>query len=158
MFVTFPLLERYLRNKSGCCPEGETLNDGCLKPLAKMFPEIEGRERVFWDCYRNGLLHQATFPTAKLKKREKIWIELPAAGISGYDRRPVYFDPTINAFLVNPISLFDHVTAQILKEFDVYENAQKSAVFGLPSETDPSTAVSWICPTIGGLALRKTDL
>lgn len=158
LFVAFPLLERYLRNKAGSrCPEGETLNDECLKPLGEMFPDIEGNERVFWDCYRNGLLHQVTFPTAKLKKKEKIWIELPAAGISGYDPRPVYFNEEVNAFLVNPITLFDRITTEIEENFSVYENADKPSFYSLPRVIDPSTAESWTTPTTG-LAVKKSDL
>ena len=63
--VAFPLLERYIRNKSSC-PEGEKLKPQFFAELGQMFSEILGKENAFWDCYRNGLLHQVTFPKAKL--------------------------------------------------------------------------------------------
>jgi hypothetical protein len=50
--VAFPLLERYIRNKSSC-PEGESLKPQFFAELGQMFPEILGKESAFWDCYRN---------------------------------------------------------------------------------------------------------
>jgi hypothetical protein len=97
VFVSFPLLERYLRRKSRC-PDGENLTDGFFSQLGFLFGGIAGNEREFWDCYRNGLLHQATFPQAKLDKRTRICVTLPDAGISGHDYRPVYFLPETRQF------------------------------------------------------------
>jgi hypothetical protein len=122
VFVAFPLLERYLRGKSGC-PDGENLTDGFFKQLSLLFSDIAGSEHRFWDCYRNGLLHQATFPQAKLDKRRGIWLTLPDAGISGYDPRPVYFLPETTQFFLNPISFFDAVTNAILNDFSTYEKS-----------------------------------
>jgi hypothetical protein len=75
VFVAFPLLERYLRRKSGC-PDGQNLTPIFFKNLGFLFNDIAGRECQFWDCYRNGLLHQATFPQAKLDKKTDIWVTL----------------------------------------------------------------------------------
>src|SRR5439155_23239922 len=66
-----------------------------------LFKHIAGNEHEFWDCYRNGLLHQATFPQAKLDKRKGIWATLADAGISAYDPRPVYFLPETTQFFLN---------------------------------------------------------
>jgi hypothetical protein len=104
-----------LRGKSSC-PDGENLTDGFFKQLSLLFSDIAGSEHRFWDCYRNGLLHQATFPQAKLDKRRGIWLTLPDAGISGYDPRPVYFLPETTQFFLNPISFFDAVTDAILND------------------------------------------
>ena len=106
LLVAFPLLERYLRRKSGC-PDGHDLTDEYLKHLGSIFSELVGRERPFWNCYRNGLLHHVTFPLAKLQKKTQQWNPLPAAAISGHDPRPVYFVPDTNEFYVNPIAFFD---------------------------------------------------
>ena len=122
VFVAFPLLERYLRGKSSC-PDGENLTDGFFKQLSLLFSDIAGSEHRFWDCYRNGLLHQATFPQATLDKRRGIWLTLPDAGISGYDPRPVYFLPETTQFFLNPISFFDAVTNAILNDFSTYEKS-----------------------------------
>jgi hypothetical protein len=59
-FVSLPLLERYLREKSGA-GEAMTLPTQFFVELGKLFPEVAGREKSMWHCYRNGLLHQAAF-------------------------------------------------------------------------------------------------
>jgi hypothetical protein len=147
VFVAFPLLERYLRRKSGC-PDGQYLTDGFFKHLGLLFDGIAGNERKFWDCYRNGLLHQATFPQAKLDKRTGIWVTLPDAGISGYDPRPVYFLPEKTQIFLNPISFFDAVTNAILKDFAAYEKSASTQYYKLPWPYDPSAAVPNTVPTI----------
>src|SRR3954467_10571251 len=83
LLVAFPLLERYLRNKSGC-PEGNVTGK-FHSILEVLFRDIAGKGGLFWNCYRHGLLHQATFNIEKKQKRDdgEIVISiLPAAGIS----------------------------------------------------------------------------
>jgi hypothetical protein len=146
VFVAFPLLERYLRRKSGC-PDGENLTPAFFKQLGLLFDGIVGNECEFWHCYRNGLLHQATFPQAKLDKRRGIWVTLPDAGISGHDPRPVYFVLEKAQIFLNPISFFDAVTSAILKDFGTYEESG-THYYKLPWPYDPSAAGSNIVPTI----------
>lgn len=61
LMITFPLLERYLREKSQNYEEYK-LNDKFHDELIKIFPELNTREnsKKFWKIYRNGILHQAT--------------------------------------------------------------------------------------------------
>jgi hypothetical protein len=110
-----------------------------------LFPAIAGQEQSFWDCYRNGLLHQVTFPRAKLKRG--IWVTLPEAGISGYDQRPVYFIPSSNQFFLNPLVFFDLVTTRILVDFSSYE-AAGSANYRLPQPLELNIGTATIVPTI----------
>ena len=122
--ITFPLLERYLRNAAGCT-EGENLTNGFFTKLGEHFSGIpSGREREFWNCYRDGLLHQVTLPLAKrdkTKKKNGIWVNLPPAALSGHDKRPIYFEPT-NGFFLNPLAFYGYVVDElILKHFDTYE-------------------------------------
>lgn len=146
VLVAFPLLERYLRRKSGC-PDGQDLSPAFFKSLGLLFTDIAGNECQFWDCYRNGLLHQVTFPRAKLNKKRGIWVTLPEAGISGYDPRPAYFLRATAQFYLNPISFFDTVTNAILTDFATYEGSG-SVHFNLPSVLDPLGAAPHIVPTI----------
>ena len=146
VFTAFPLLERYLRRKSNC-PDGCPLNDDFFKQLGSLFTEVVGREREFWNCYRNGLLHRATFSAAKLDKKKGIWIPLPGAGISGYDSRPVYFIPETTQFFLNPLSFFDVVTTSILADFATYEGST-SVYYPLPSVADQTTLTPKLVPTI----------
>ena len=145
--VAFPLLERYLRNKSEC-PEGSDLSPKFFDNIAEIFPDIAVKRREFWQCYRNGLLHQATFPRERWKKRDGIWVMLPSAALSGHDERPVYFDDRVGGFFLNPISFFDHVVAEILANFGTYEEVD-SARNRLPVVYDLRTAQAGITPTTG---------
>jgi hypothetical protein len=145
VFTAFPLLERYLRRKNNC-PDGDSLTDAFFTNLGILFPDFIGKEREFWHCYRNGLLHQATFSRQK-KKKDGIWVALPGAGISGHKPSPVYFLPGTNEFYLNPSSFFDTVTQQILGDFATYESIG-AGQYHLPSVLDGSTVVPGLVPTI----------
>lgn len=69
LMISFPLIERYLREKSGV-HEGQ-LNDSFYSELQTIFPAIADQEtaKQFWHVYRNGLLHQVTL---SLKDRKGI--------------------------------------------------------------------------------------
>ena len=68
-FVSLPLLERYLREKSGA-GEAITLPTQFFVELGKLFPEIAGREDRMWHCYRNGFCTKRHFPS---KSAVKVW-------------------------------------------------------------------------------------
>jgi hypothetical protein len=158
--VAFPLLERYLRNKSGC-PEGKPLKEVFFQALSRIIPDVAGREYEFLDCYRNGLLHQVTFSKATIGKGG-IWVDLPPAGISGYDSRPVYFDEHVGGFFLNPIKFFDRVAATIQADFSCYEGSHASK-FPLPTIAIPGFGDVGTVPTINfnlpttGLHIVKSD-
>jgi hypothetical protein len=59
--VTFPLLERYLRQKV-VLPADQRLTDAFHDELARLIPGLRDRAQAkqFWSAVRNGLLHQAT--------------------------------------------------------------------------------------------------
>src|SRR5882672_9726649 len=64
LILTIPLLERYLREKSGV-HEGD-LNTRFYDEFLKLFPKLGTRDvaKEFWQVYRNGLLHQVTMSKA----------------------------------------------------------------------------------------------
>jgi hypothetical protein len=68
LMITFPLLERYLREKSKNY-EKDSLDDKYHDELLKIFPELinTGNSKKFWQIYRHGILHQAT-----LSERDKM--------------------------------------------------------------------------------------
>ena len=144
-FVSLPLLERYLREKSGA---GQVLQLPIqfYLELRALFPEIAGKENDLWHCYRNGLLHQAAF--SKEKIRHGICVVMPSAGLSGHDSRPVYYDVPTDSFYMNPVVFFDRVTGAILADFATYLGSLSPA-HKLPTIVAPSTAVPYIVPTIG---------
>lgn len=58
VMATFPLLERYLRQKTGAKPRERPFADGLLS----IFPELGTVEVAvsFWQSYRHGILHDIT--------------------------------------------------------------------------------------------------
>lgn len=144
-FVSLPLLERYLREKSGA-GQALTLPPQFFTQLRALFPEVVGKENDFWHCYRNGLLHQAAF--SKEKIRNGICVVMPSAGLSGHDPRPVYHDAATNSFYLNPMVFFDRVTSTILADFATYLGSLSPA-HSLPTVLSPGTSVPYVVPTIG---------
>src|SRR5207249_8734898 len=64
LMIAIPLLERYLRQKSGAF-EGD-LNDAFYREFLAVFPSLANisEAKDFWQVYRNGLLHQVTLSRA----------------------------------------------------------------------------------------------
>ena len=96
-FVSLPLLERYLREKSGA-GEAISLRTQFFVELGKLFPEIAGREDRMWHCYRNGLLHQAAF--SQVKRHQGMVVVLNAA-LSGHHKRAIYYDSLGDCFIAS---------------------------------------------------------
>ena len=64
VMLSLPLLERYLRQKSGV-HEKTSLDSRFFNELFSLFPTLgdTATARDFWRLYRHGLLHQATLKT-----------------------------------------------------------------------------------------------
>lgn len=62
LMICFPILEKILRADLSIADDMSlTLSDGspALKLLAKLLSIPEADARLFWDCFRNGLMHRA---------------------------------------------------------------------------------------------------
>lgn len=62
LMIVFPLLEKILRSETNVANEqkldtGETSK--AMKVLSKYLGISEKDTRIFWDCFRNGLMHRA---------------------------------------------------------------------------------------------------
>jgi|SRR3990172_8348881 len=117
--VSLPLLERFLREKSGI-GENRSLTSPFYVQLESYFPDLIGRGQEFWEVYRHALLHQATFKTEKRDTSGVILQVFPEAGLSGYDPRPIYFSPMHNAYYMNPLAFHKRVIDIIQNEFSAY--------------------------------------
>ncbi len=64
LIISLPLLERFLREKSGVC-QNPRLDSRFHDALLQMFPSLCDPKvaEEFWEIYRHGLLHQATLKT-----------------------------------------------------------------------------------------------
>jgi hypothetical protein len=121
LMLTFPLLERYLRVISGL-KETDRLNDIFYKNLGTKFPAVNDVETAknFWQVYRNGLLHQATFSKRNLKN-----IEMPDGWLSGEISCAVKIDSD-GHFWVNPVEFAEIVLDTIDKDFGNFEALGKN--------------------------------
>lgn len=112
VMLSLPILERYLRQKSGVF-ENQNLDPRFHREFLKMFPSVRDIEAVktFWRVYRHGLLHQAT-----LKSDNTI---ISAAVHSG--AADIEFDGKL--FTVSPNKFSAKVVKTIEEDFQTYEGA-----------------------------------
>jgi hypothetical protein len=133
MMVTLPILERYMRGKSGLPSDGYLTKDH-RKIILSIFPNLRDDDaRTFWDYCRNGLLHQTTF------KSEDLHFVAEGDAIT-LGNKP-------GKFSVNPRAFCKVVLAAIRRDFASYVAAE-STLYRLPTVTvnqytqEASTCVS----------------
>jgi hypothetical protein len=129
LMIAIPLLERYLREKSGS-HEGN-LSTAFYVEFSKLFPTVPSTVvDQFWHCYRNGLLHQATFSKKPHKSRPApgIWITSRSAAHPDI----INFDSTQNVFHLLPKEFTEKVVATIRSDFATYQAP------GSPSHPPPT--------------------
>lgn len=116
LMITFPLLERYLREKSQV--KEQDLDDHFYDefhsilgaPTRALVPKL-------WHAYRNGLLHQATF-----SKRNRKGVVMPSSFITS-DVELIEYDASDDAFYVNPKAFSEKVIEEIGNNFSVFQAA-----------------------------------
>jgi hypothetical protein len=115
LMLTFPLLERYLRSKSGT-HEDKKLGKHFYRELVKLFPVLKNNDcaKKFWHVYRNVVLHQATLPEQD-KKGTRI-----TGGWLFRGTKDVEIDSQ-NAFWVNPVKFAKRVIDIIEQDFSTFE-------------------------------------
>jgi hypothetical protein len=119
--VAFPLLERYLRRKSGAKPSTKEFRAALLH----IFPEL-GRAAVaqqFWESYRHGLLHNVV-------------LNMESHGLS-YNKPILEIAPG-NVIWMNPGKFMERVLTTIRGGFETFEEPRASPlpqVFKIPGTT-----------------------
>jgi len=113
LMLSFPLLERYLREKSGV-REGR-LNDAFYTSLISIFSGLHDNDtaKKFWHVFRNGILHQAT-----LSKKTQNGITMPRGGLS-FDIKMI--DIEGDNFWINAVNFSKKVIDVISNDFENYE-------------------------------------
>jgi lipoate-protein ligase A len=131
---SLPLLERYLRQKSGLF-ERWKLNGEFFDAFRDIFPQVKSRKSAerFWRIYRNGLLHQATLSL----KTEKGEIKILEASVHN-DAQEIEADGQV--FKVSPIKFSKKVIQTIESDFATFEGA--SSPNHPPAKIFPSTGYS----------------
>ncbi|MGV8057787.1 MAG: hypothetical protein AB2L12_07180 [Smithellaceae bacterium] len=127
LMLTFPLLERYLRSKSKLSDK-DSLNDIFYNALVKLFPALKDNKTasLFWNVYRNGILHQVT-----LSQQDRKGNMMPDGGVSGDIKESIKF--TSNHFYVNPAEFAKKVIYTIDEDFLTFEALGVSGNPPLPS-------------------------
>ncbi len=117
LMITFPLLERYLRSKSGVTYD-KNLRDAFYEKLIKLFPVLKENKNAtdFWTIYKNGILHQATF-SPQNRKGDK----MPTGWLSG-DTEAIEIHSN-GSFLVNPVKFAEIVIVAIDEDFVTFEGS-----------------------------------
>ncbi len=130
LMVSFPLLERYLRQKAGLRPEDD-LVDGFYDELLRVFPELPTRTdgRRFWNVYRHGLLHQVAF-----SPRKRDGSSLPNGWIS-HDIVKVLQIESDGSLFLHPVLVSQRVVGAIDADFGAFEGNVLGTP-GLPRVTE----------------------
>ena len=117
LLIAFPLLERYLRQKSGLTPD-QSLSDAFFYELTKLFPALATNAiaRNFWQIYRNGLLHEIT-----LSRRARSGTLMPTSWVS-HDK-PLITIEADGSMWINPVEFAQRVVATIEADFATFEGA-----------------------------------
>lgn len=118
--ISFPLIERYLREKSGV-HEGQ-LNDSFYSELQTIFPALADQEtaKQFWHVYRNGLLHQVT-----LSLKDRKGIKMPTGWLH-QDVDLLSID-TSGDFWVHPTKFAKKVIEVIENDFATFEGCHSNS-------------------------------
>lgn len=117
MSIALPLLERYLRVKSGAL-EDNPLRDKFYNEFQDIFPEIIDKKNaiVFWGAFRQGLLQK---PASSSKDYRGI--KLAHGGLSNLVNTIVVVDGNI---WVNPRMFAQRIIARIEGDFSTFEEIQ----------------------------------
>jgi hypothetical protein len=121
LMISFPLLERYLRQTNGLKPD-QDLNDSCMDTLKTLFAALPDTATAwdFWRVYRNGLLHQATLSTHT--RKGKI---LPAGSMTHSLGVPLAVKPN-GGFILQPVLFSKEVVRAIETNFRIFDGAGTS--------------------------------
>lgn len=114
LMITIPLLERYLREKSGIY-EGQ-LNDDFYSEFIVVFPQLTNPKHgaEVWHIFRNGLLHQVTLSRGKRNG------DAMQPGWLSYDG-PALFRDVSGVYCINPRKFADEIFRVIDSDFETFE-------------------------------------
>lgn len=153
LMAVFPLLERYLRHKSGLTHK-DNLDDRFIDDLGKIFPVLSDRRKAwdFWNVYRNGILHQATL--SRMNRKGNI---LPEGWLSNDINSAVSVESD-GSFLIHPVLFSKHVLDIIENDFAIFEKGTAAST-KLPRVKPHPTAKKQGAPKVQNIVLgTNTEL
>ena len=126
MMIALPILERLLRGRSHL--KDESLTDPFYKELLNVFPALEDLRgaRAFWQCFRHGILHQATFSLKRAGSDNKVF-----SGVIGIEELSGHVvtlhrsgDPEHIVCIVDPVAFTRTVLAEVECDFETFQTAE----------------------------------
>jgi hypothetical protein len=135
LMIAFPLLERYLRQKTGLT-SAQNLSDAFFDELTILFPALgtNATSKNFWQIYRNGLLHEIT-----LSRQSRSGTAMPTGWVS-HDKPLITFESD-GSIWINPVEFAQRVIATIESDFTTFEAASPAST-RLPTVKPQPTATS----------------
>jgi hypothetical protein len=127
MMITLPLLERLLRGRSHL--KDAPLTEPFYAELFKVFPALKDVKgaKALWQCFRNGILHQATFSLKRARRGG-------FSGVIGFEElsgRAVALqrseDPEHLVCTVDPIAFARTVLAEVESDLETFQTADSDA-------------------------------
>lgn len=136
--TALPLLERYLREKSGV--KQGTLNEAFYDELRAVFPVLADNQiaKTFWGTYRNGLLHQVTMAQSTASGSPLRPARLAWEGNQAVELRA-------GEFFVHPGAFTKSVLENIEKNFTTFEGTGSPA-HPFPTIDDQTHSTSSFAP------------
>lgn len=123
MMITLPLLERFLRGRSHL--KDAPLTKPFYEELFKVFPALQDVKgaKALWQCFRHGILHQATFSLKRAKGAD-------FSGVIGFEElsgRSVALrrsgDPEHIVCTVDPVAFARTVLAEVESDLETFQTA-----------------------------------
>ncbi len=153
LMVSFPLLERYLRQRVGL-PGHDALNDAFFDSLVSVVGELKDRKtaRIFWTAYRHGLLHEVT-----LSRETRRGSTLPVAWLS-HDVSLFSIDENGDYWL-QPVLFAARVLETIESDFGTFEKGSR-AINPFPTVVPSTFCTATGCPpsrTVLGTSTEPND-
>jgi hypothetical protein len=132
LMASLPLLERYLREKTGV--HEKPLEPRFYEDFVKIFPSARDWKtaKTFWEIYRHGLLHQATLKTKAGIIEAAVHNEAKDLEI-GYNRQGL-------VFTVSPVKFSEKIIEAIELDFPTFKAVSSS--HHPPGRISPSTGYS----------------
>ena len=138
LLIAFPLLERYLRKKTGLTSD-QNLSNAFFDELTKLFPTLKtnATARNFWQIYRNGLLHEIT-----LSRQARSGTAMPIGWVS-HDKTLITIESD-GSMWINPVEFAQRVVTTIHADFTTFEGSSPAStrlptVKPLPAGSSSST-------------------
>jgi len=123
--ITLPLLERYLRLKSGMTPKDDvSAKREFRENLGAMFPALRDDQTAlnFWTVFRHGFLHQTT-----LSLETRKGLDLPIGRLTHHPVQDSVRVETDGSFTVNPVSYSRTVVSVIEGDFVTFVGKDSDA-------------------------------